>query len=152
MAERTRGTVFEIVKTPTGYASAPFTLVSFSGAVGLQRVGNSGLIIDASGNLFGTTWGGGAHDSGTVFEIVKTPTGCADTPITLVNLDGNNGGGPEGGLIIDGNGDLVGTTESGGAHDDGTVFEIVKTATGYADTPTTLVSSTARTALSQEAV
>ena len=43
-------------------------------------------------------------------------------------------------LIADSNGDLFGTTDSGGADDDGTVFEIVKTAGGYASTPTTLVS------------
>jgi uncharacterized repeat protein (TIGR03803 family) len=29
----------------------------------------SGLIFDAAGNLYGTTWQGGAHNSGTVFEI-----------------------------------------------------------------------------------
>ena len=43
-------------------------------------------------------------------------------------------------MIADANGDLFGTTDSGGANDDGTVFEILKTAAGYASTPTTLVS------------
>jgi uncharacterized repeat protein (TIGR03803 family) len=44
------------------------------------------------------------------------------------------------GLIADAHGDLFGTTARGGANDDGTVFEIAKTAYGYASTPTTLVS------------
>ena len=133
------GTVFEIVKTATGYADTPTTLVSFDGADGAEPRGS--LIADASGNLFGTTFGGGGQDSGTVFQIVKTPTGYADTPLTLLSFDGNNGWGPEDGLIIDGNGNLFGTTSSGGGHDLGTVFEIVKMPrAGYASTPNTLVS------------
>ena len=48
-------------------------------------------------------------------------------------------------LIADANGDLFGTTVHGGANSDGTVFEIAKTAHGYASTPTTLVTSTAPT-------
>ena len=35
---------------------------------------------------------------------------------------------PYAGLIADANGDLFGTTRSGGANDDGTVFEIANTA------------------------
>jgi uncharacterized repeat protein (TIGR03803 family) len=40
----------------------------------------SGLIIDAHGNLFGTTQSGGANGGGTVFEVLKTTTGYANTP------------------------------------------------------------------------
>jgi uncharacterized repeat protein (TIGR03803 family) len=59
-----------------------------------------------------------------VFEIVKTTSGYASTPITLVNFDGTNGQGPRGGLLADANGDLFGTTSAGGTSDDGTVFEL----------------------------
>jgi hypothetical protein len=79
-----------------------------------------------------------------VFEIVKTATGYASTPTTLVNFNGTNGGAPPASLIADANGDLFGTTKFGGAYEPapsgGTVFEIAKTATGYASTPATLVS------------
>ncbi|SRR5208282_5667540 len=47
------GAVFEIAKTPAGYASTPTTLVSFNDSDGLEPYG--GLIADASGDLFGTT-------------------------------------------------------------------------------------------------
>ena len=47
---------------------------------------------------------------------------------------------PDRSLIADAHGDLFGTTVRGGANGDGTVFEIAKTAHGYASTPTTLVS------------
>ncbi len=83
---------------------------------------------------------GGANGDGTVFEIVKTATGYAGAPTTLVSFNGTNGAFPVSGLIADANGDLFGTTNVGGANNDGTVFEIVKTAGGYASTPTTLVS------------
>ena len=57
---------------------------------------------------------------------------------TLVNFDTTHGAAPVAGLIADATGDLFGTTQTGGANGDGTVFEIVKTASGYASTPTVL--------------
>ena len=117
------------------------------------KVGNGlaygGLIADANGDLFGTTEGGGANDDGAVFEIVNNGTlaapSYASTPTTLASFyGGGNGSHPHGGLIADANGDLFGTTESGGAGGDGTVFEIVNNGTlsapSYASTPTILAS------------
>ena len=91
------------------------------------------LTIDSNGDLFGTT----SFGVGTVFEIAKTSTGYASTPTTF---DFSSGARPVAGLIADANGDLFGTTQVGGADGFGTVFEILKTAAGYASTPTTLVS------------
>src|SRR5882724_9094361 len=114
------------------------TLASVNGSNGY---GLAGLIADPNGDLFGTTAGGGAFGFGTVFEIVKTASGYASAPTTLVSFNFTNGGNPFAGLIADANGDLFGTTTiEGGALSFGTVFEIVKTASGYASTPTTLVS------------
>ena len=147
------GTVFEIVKTTTGYASTPTTLVTFDGTDG--EILFAGLIADANGNLFGTTYGGGGSSNcnyggcGTVFEIVKTTTGYASTPTTLVTFNGIHGALPDAGLIADAAGNLFGTTFAGGASSNcnyggcGTIFEVVKdpnAPTGYASTPITLVS------------
>jgi uncharacterized repeat protein (TIGR03803 family) len=132
------GTVFEIPKTSSGYAAAPTTLASFNGPNGSYPVG--GLITDASGDLFGTTAGGGANGDGTVFEIAKTGSGYATTAATLANFNGPNGSYPVGGLIIDASGALFGTTSGGGASGDGTVFEIAMIDSGHADAPTTLAS------------
>jgi uncharacterized repeat protein (TIGR03803 family) len=139
-ANNDAGTVFEIVKTASGYASTPTILVSFGSLPADGALPVAALIADANGNLFGTTSEGGASGYyGTVFEIVKTASGYASTPITLVSFcslpncaDGAN---PNGGVIADANGNLFGTTALGL----GTVFEIAKTASGYASTPTTLV-------------
>ena len=73
------------------------------------------LIADANGDLFGTTEQGGASGNGTVFEIVKTSSGYASTPTTLVSFDNTNGALPFAGLIADANGNLFGTTLAGGA-------------------------------------
>jgi uncharacterized repeat protein (TIGR03803 family) len=133
------GTVFEIVKTASGYASTPTTLASFDETNGAGPP--AGLIVDANGDLIGTT-ASGVNNAGAVFEIAKTPTGYASTPTTLVSFSftGDDGAGPNGSLIAGANGDLFGTTSGGGANGFGTVFEIAKTPTGYASTPTTLVS------------
>jgi uncharacterized repeat protein (TIGR03803 family) len=123
------GTVFEIPKTSTGYSTL-ITLASFNLANGATPQGT--LIADAAGDLFGTTYGVGAiNNSGTVFEILKTSTGYASTPITLASFDASNGAGPIAGLTADPAGNLFGTTAFGGAGGGGTVFEIPKTSTGY---------------------
>jgi uncharacterized repeat protein (TIGR03803 family) len=99
------GTVFELLK-----GSNTPTILSFSGADGHAPA--SGLILDANGNLFGTTSRGGVHDAGVVFEIAKGFT--AITP--LASFDGANGSNPQARLVLDSNGNLYGTTYSGGAH------------------------------------
>jgi uncharacterized repeat protein (TIGR03803 family) len=132
------GTVFEITKTGGTYADSPTTLVSFNGSNGNQPL--SGLIMDGAGDLFGTTALSGAYGYGTVFQIVKTAAGYASTPTALASFNNTDGADPQSGLSVDAAGDLFGTTQSGGANGDGTVFEIAKTADGYASTPTALVS------------
>jgi uncharacterized repeat protein (TIGR03803 family) len=134
------GTVFEIVKTRHGYAGAPTTLVTFT--VGDGEYATGSLIIDAAGDLFGTTELGGAHGDGTAFEIARINGAYAAAPTTLVNFSGADGQTPLGSLVADAAGDLFGKTESGGAFDGGVVFEIAKTKTGYASTPIVLVSFT----------
>ena len=82
-----------------------------------------------------------------MFEIKNTGTVAApiyaSAPTTLVTSTAPMAN-PHAGLIADANGDLFGTTESGGANGDGTVFEIQNTGTVaapvYASAPTTLVS------------
>src|SRR5208282_3087393 len=102
------------------------TLASFNNTDGAYPL--AALIIDAAGDLFGTTYNGGANNNGTVFEIAKTSTGYNSTPTTLVSFNGANGLYPRSGaLISDAAGDLFGTTEGGGANGYGTVFELTGT-------------------------
>jgi uncharacterized repeat protein (TIGR03803 family) len=71
-------------------------------------------------------------------NLVTLHSFCAQTNCS----DGET---PGAGLIADANGDLFGTTVFGGANGGGTVFEITKTASGYATTPTILYSFCAQT-------
>ena len=110
--------------------------------------------LDEDGNLFGTTEQGGAYGGGTVFEVRKTSHGHASTPTVLVSFcalaNCADGKAPEAGLIADAKGNLFGTTSDGGTYGMGTVFEIVKTARGYASIATTLVSFSGANGLCRE--
>jgi uncharacterized repeat protein (TIGR03803 family) len=88
----------------------------------------AGLIMDKSGRLYGTTIKGGAHDGGTVFELTPNAARTEWTETVLHNFctEANcaDGDEPEASLIMDGSGHLYGTTSGGGAHSEGTVFEL----------------------------
>ena len=133
------GTVFEIVKSKTGYASAPKALVQFDGANGQSP--NGGLLFDAAGNLLGTATSGGPTIAGVLFEITKTATGYASKPLVLASFGlGAAGAFPRSTLVKDGNGDLFGTADQGGAGNSGVVFELAKNATGYSSAATAVAA------------
>ena len=117
------GTVFEVVKGSTTVT----TLVSFNGANGGGPDG--GVTLDASGNLYGTTDGGGTSNFGTVFEISKGST----TVTTLTAFKGINGISPFGGIALDSSGNLYGTTVGGGASGYGTIFKLTPAIPGDAN-------------------
>jgi uncharacterized repeat protein (TIGR03803 family) len=107
---------------------------------------NSGLIMDASGNLYGTTYGGGAHGHGVVFEL--SPGAAAPTILYSFCAQGGSSctdGNTPDDLIMDASGNLYGTTVSGGAHGQGVVYELAKTNGGYASAPTILYNFCAQT-------
>jgi uncharacterized repeat protein (TIGR03803 family) len=72
------------------------------------------LVFDGGGNLYGTTTQGGDFNAGTVFEL--SPAGDAWTKTVLYNFTGfADGLNPYGGVAIDAQGNLYGTTTAGGA-------------------------------------
>lgn len=89
----------------------------------------SGLISDPSGNLYGTTYGGGEYGEGTVFELTPESNGWAETILYSFCANINpclDGDGVYAGVIFDSAGNLYGTTEFGGKgkQDYGTAFEL----------------------------
>jgi uncharacterized repeat protein (TIGR03803 family) len=85
----------------------------------------AGLIFDASGNLYGTTLMGGAHNVGTVFELIpKAGGGWMPRVLHSFNNDGKDGYSPLAGLVSDSAGNLYGTTSQGGPKNGGVVFEL----------------------------
>jgi uncharacterized repeat protein (TIGR03803 family) len=111
------GALYEI----TAGSHSITTLYTFDETHGQGPVG--GLIIDAAGDLFGTTSGGGANFAGTVFEYAPSTQTVSD----VYSFAGNDGLQPEGGVVADANGNLYGTTYDGGNFGDGTVFELTNT-------------------------
>jgi uncharacterized repeat protein (TIGR03803 family) len=116
-----------------GYgAGAAFKLDTSGGETVLHRFGYesgdgtnpvAGLILDAKGNLYGTTSGGGAHSYGTVYKLSKT-----GKETVLYSFDWTGGATPLAGLIEDAQGNLYGTTSAGGSgyKHTGTVFKLSK--------------------------
>jgi uncharacterized repeat protein (TIGR03803 family) len=133
------GAVFEV--SPPVVAGDPWTekiLYSFTGAPDGQTPYGS-LVMDAAGNLYGTTDNGGACGWGTVFELSPPATsGGAWTEqviysfrYTCNNRTTNDGGHPNPGLAISSGGVLYGTTYVGGQPYMGTVFKLVPPAAGH---------------------
>jgi uncharacterized repeat protein (TIGR03803 family) len=88
----------------------------------------SGLIADQSGNLYGTTIVGGAHANGTIYELSYNQTNGTWTHTVLYSFCAKtncpDGSTPYAGLTVDDSGNFYGTTYIGGAHNDGTVYEL----------------------------
>jgi uncharacterized repeat protein (TIGR03803 family) len=80
----------------------------------------AGVVRDAGGNLYGTTFDGGASGVGTVFSV--DPAG--NETVLHSFTGGYDGGSPYGGLVRDKAGNLYGATYSGGTSGVGTVFKI----------------------------
>jgi uncharacterized repeat protein (TIGR03803 family) len=95
------------------------------------------MILDASGNLYGTTASGGAGvGAGTVFELTPTADGWTETVLYSFQA-GTDGSNPSSPLVMDKAGNLYGTTEFGGSGNSfcgtvggcGIVFELTPPAT-----------------------
>jgi len=80
----------------------------------------TGLILDAAGNLYGTTSAGGSSGEGTVFKLTPTVSGWRFT--RLYSFSGTNGNGPDGPPAVASNGIVYGATGAGGSHGDGVLF------------------------------
>jgi uncharacterized repeat protein (TIGR03803 family) len=79
-----------------------------------------GLVQDVNGNLYGTTYNGGTTHSGSVFKIDKK-----GRYTTLHSFAGTDGDQPHfENLILDGSGNLYGTTRYGGRATLGVVFKL----------------------------
>lgn len=98
------GTVYKVDKGGNETVLYSFTCGSDGGGP------EAGLVIDTSGNLYGTTSGGGAYNHGTVFMLDKTGKETVLHSFT----GGADGAYPYGALTRDAAGNLYGTTNTGG--------------------------------------
>jgi uncharacterized repeat protein (TIGR03803 family) len=130
------GIVFELSPHPDGSWTQQvlYSFCSLSNCADGSSPG--GLVLDASGNLFGTTYAGGADGAGTAFQL--TQAGGSWTEKVLHDFQNNGKDGynpsPSATLILDGAGNLYGTTQYGGAFGSkaygGTVFKLAPNGDG----------------------
>jgi uncharacterized repeat protein (TIGR03803 family) len=117
------GTVYEL--TTSGTLTTLYSFCSVGGSACTDGDTPDGaLALGSDGNLYGTTFLGGAHNQGTVFKI--TTSGALTTLYSFGSKAGNaDGAEPFGALVQGSNGNFYGTTYIGGnANNDGTVFDI----------------------------
>jgi uncharacterized repeat protein (TIGR03803 family) len=127
------GVVFKLVPSGSGHWKER-VLHTFTGR-GDGSQPNGPVIFDTLGNLYGTTYSGGAYRQGVVFKL--TPTSGGKWPeAVLYNFqnNGSDGQNPVGPIVFDESGNLYGTTEFGGGCQgcgyEGTVFELTPNAHG----------------------
>jgi uncharacterized repeat protein (TIGR03803 family) len=136
-SSKLRGTTGKAQKATPAAAAAGYNyevLYSFGSNSTDGYFPSAGVIQDAAGNLYGTTFYGGANSGGTIFKV--DPTTGQET--VLYNFCSSSAGRasctdgewPGAGLIQDTAGNFYGTTTVGGANDEGgqpgsgTVFKL----------------------------
>jgi uncharacterized repeat protein (TIGR03803 family) len=124
------GAFFKLVKG-TNNVWSETVLHSFSrgGEGGYSPTAN--LISDGSGNFYSVTPYGGVNGYGTAFELTASD-GYAETVMHSFSAD-PGGADPAAGLAFDSSGNLYGTAEGGGAHNNGVVFRLVPGSNGWTE-------------------
>jgi uncharacterized repeat protein (TIGR03803 family) len=127
--------VFTLALAPAARAASQYKVLhAFNGSDGESPV--AGLILDAAGNLYGTTDSGGAYGPGTVFKLTPNSDGSWTESVLYSFKGGSDGGNPDAGLISDAAGNLYSTTNRGGdlsqcsPYGCGTVFKLTPNADG----------------------
>ena len=120
------GMVFHLQPSPAAPKSAlaPWketVTYAFNGNDGLQPSGD--LIFDQSGNIYGTTRGGGNSNYGVIYNLTLGGSGWTESILYAPQTRGE-GAGPEGGVVFDGSGNLYGVFGYGGPYGYGAVYEL----------------------------
>src|SRR5712671_5888622 len=130
------GTVFEL-KRNSGGGWTEKVLHSFAGGSD-GDLPQGGVIVDAAGNLYGTTAGVAGYcthtpytDCGTVFKLKPHTSGVwTETVLHNFTYNGTDGYAPYGTLARDAAGNLYGGTFWGGTYYDGTAFKLTPAQSG----------------------
>jgi uncharacterized repeat protein (TIGR03803 family) len=94
------------------------------------------MVADSSGkHLFGTTYYGGTNNFGEVFELTSSGGQWTESVIySFLGPSNSDGANPFGGLVLDSDGNIYGTTYAGGPSSQGTVFELSKSGSTWKET------------------
>jgi len=128
------GCIFELSPSTGGWTFRD--IYDFSGTDGRDP---NGVILGASGELYGTTYEGGntgcdgGFGCGVVFELRLVSGAWMQRVIHEFN--GGNGWGPEAALTFDGAGNLYGSATQGGEYGYGVIFELEPSGSGWESHP-----------------
>jgi uncharacterized repeat protein (TIGR03803 family) len=143
VAGGTGGLVFKLFPPRTSQSSWTESVIHYFGGRHNGEYAHSGLTLDPSGNLYGTTAGETKFGNGTVFKLTP-PTAYSHRwveEVLHVFRSARDGAGPESDLLLDHTGHLYGTTHSGGRGGFGTVFEITPPTAGKGVWTETILSN-----------
>jgi uncharacterized repeat protein (TIGR03803 family) len=124
------GVVFKLTKINGAWKERILHTFRNNGTDGVAP--EADVVLDAKGNLYGTTAEGGSFGYGTAFKLTRTTKGWTETLLHSFS-GGADGGSPFDGLILDASGRLYSTTRSGGASGYGTVFELARSTTKWVE-------------------
>ncbi len=126
------GAVFEL-SPKTGGGWTEKILYSFKGGTGDGQNPAAPLLMDAAGNLYGTTVAGGTGgsvNSGTVFKLTPNGTGGYSETVLHNFACSTDACNPFAGLVLDSKGNLYTTTGAGGTNSVGTVIKLTPGSNG----------------------
>ncbi len=123
------GLVYQLIPSTGVYTVLHSFAAQNSSNDNTDGISPNGLAAAPGGNLYGTTFNGGANGNGTIFDISTSgdfETLYTFSAVTKVNGNTSNGDGknPNGSVAFDVSGDLFGTAQTGGANNTGTVYEL----------------------------
>ena len=125
------GTAYEL--SPTSNADWQETVLhSFSGGHD-GAMPFAGVILDQSGNLYGTTQGGGTAGVGVAYELTAAGNWKETILHEFLGLEAADGANPNG-LVFDQSGNLYGTTVGGGKFNPGTIFRLSRHGSEWKET------------------
>jgi uncharacterized repeat protein (TIGR03803 family) len=124
------GTVFKLTRSRSSYKER--VIWNFGATNSDGQSPNDGLIEDASGALYGTTYAGGVHGAGAVFKLTSSRGTYSEQILHTFGapLDGAS---PYGSLLADSTGALYSTTIFGGVNNLGTVFKLTRSGSTYTE-------------------
>ena len=99
---------------------------------GSEPTQGTNVIFDQMGNIYGTTVSGGAYGQGTVYKLTRSGSGWTESIIHTFGAPGD-GAQPLHNVIFDASGNLYGTTSSGGANNNGTLYQLVPSGSGWTE-------------------
>ena len=125
-----------------GYFGTAFAICACPGReIQLQSFGRgtdgaepmSGVVLDSSGNFYGTTMLGGANGNGTVYEAKRSGKTWAES-VLYSFTGGSDAINPVATVSLDAQGNLYGTAPAGGAFGNGAVYKLTHSSSGWTET------------------